>query len=167
MYSISLCVHHHFNLRVPAHKTTFLQVALDLRRHFDFPTCILDSSVNLLPQASPGCAPEWEWINNMKVWLDVWDPASGFHFPDKRAWMVSVSSCLATFFKKAGTESGRKEHQTRTQQKGSDPLSLGYEWTKKEVCYRWPLCWKSERTDNHLSALLMALYDTEASQLHL
>lgn len=33
------------------------------------------------PSGVSGSAPESEWINNTKVWLDVWDPDSGFHFP--------------------------------------------------------------------------------------
>lgn len=43
-------------------------------------TCIHFSSP---PSSVSGSAPEWKWINNTKVWLDVWDPASGFHFPDR------------------------------------------------------------------------------------
>lgn len=62
------------------------------------------------PSGVSGSAPAWEWINNTKVWLDVWDPDSGFHFPDREPGRCPFLGCLATFSRKAGTI--KTEHPT-------------------------------------------------------
>lgn len=61
------------------------------------------------PSGVSGSAPEWEWINNTKVWLDVWDPDSGFHFPDREPGRCPFL-LPSNFFQESWNN--RTEHQT-------------------------------------------------------
>lgn len=64
------------------------------------------------PSGVSGVTPERKWINNTKVWLDVWDPDSGFHFPDRELGWCPFR-LLSNSFRKAGTI-GRSTKHTPT-----------------------------------------------------
>lgn len=93
------------------------------------------------PSGVSGRAPEWEWINNMKVWLDLWDPDSGFHFPDRESLDGVRFCCLATFSRKAGTMRRSTKHPKYVDTtKGVDSFFLSEPWGKidTEVVHHFP-----------------------------
>lgn len=76
------------------------------------------------PSGISGSAPEWEWINNTKVWLDVWDPDSGFHFPDREPGRCPFRLPSNSFLENWNNQDEAPNTQrARTQQKGSTPFS--------------------------------------------
>lgn len=79
------------------------------------------------PSGISSSAPESEWINNTKVWLDVWDPDSGFHFPDRQPERCPFL-LPSDFFQE--TWNNRTEDQTpkhtQTQTKETSSVENGY-----------------------------------------
>lgn len=71
-----------------------------------------------LPQAFLAAQQSEKRINDTKVWLDVWDPDSGFHFPDREpGWCLFLLP--SNFF----WESWNNQTQTgRTQTKGQSRI---------------------------------------------
>lgn len=91
------------------------------------------------PLGVSGRAPEWEWINNTKVWLDVWDPDSGFHFPDREPGWCPFQLLSNFFLENWNNQDGGPQHHTQIWHttKGLDsfsPLSELWKTDTKEVC---------------------------------
>lgn len=119
-------------LEVSVNSCLFTEVTSVLRKLPDFPTCTLASTSSLRPS---GSIPEWEWINNTKVWLDVWDPDSGFYFPDRELGR-SVSILVARQLLPGNLEQSDRQSQRA-------PIILG---NNRRTRVLFPI-WTSQKTD--------------------